>query len=104
MKIISFNVNGIRAIAGKSFIPDMQSLAIDVICLQETKASVEQVKETVAPLNMPFVYANEATKKDIPALQFYQKQNRYLSFMTWVSKHTTTKEESLQQSLMHFFW
>jgi exodeoxyribonuclease-3 len=63
MKIISFNVNGIRAIAGKSFIPDMQSLAIDVICLQETKASVEQVKETVAPLNMPFVYANEATKK-----------------------------------------
>jgi exodeoxyribonuclease-3 len=63
MKIISFNVNGIRAIAGKSFIPDMQSLAIDVICLQETKASVDQVKETVAPLNMPFVYANEATKK-----------------------------------------
>lgn len=63
MKIISFNVNGIRAIVGKSFIPDMQALAVDVICLQETKASVEQVKETVAPLNMPYVYANEATKK-----------------------------------------
>lgn len=63
MKILSFNVNGIRAIAGKSFIPDMQSLAYDVICLQETKATVEQVKETVAPLDYPFVYANEAGRK-----------------------------------------
>lgn len=63
MKLLSFNVNGIRAIAGKTFIPDMQSLDCDMICLQETKATVEQVKETVAPLGYPFVYANEAAKK-----------------------------------------
>lgn len=63
MKLLSFNVNGIRAIAGKTFVPDMHSLDVDVICLQETKASVEQVKETVAPLGYAFVYANEAAKK-----------------------------------------
>ena len=63
MRLLSFNVNGIRAIAGKSFITDMQTHDYDVICLQETKASVEQVKETVAPLNYPFVYVNEAEKK-----------------------------------------
>lgn len=63
MKLLSFNVNGIRAIAGKSFIPDMQQLNADVICLQETKATVEQVKETVAPLGYPFVFANEAGRK-----------------------------------------
>lgn len=63
MHIISFNVNGIRAITQKTFIPDMQALQPDVICLQETKATVEQVKETVAPLEGYFVYANEAARK-----------------------------------------
>lgn len=63
MKLISFNVNGIRAIAGKSFITDMQELSPDVLCLQETKATVEQVKETIAPLGDYFVYANEADRK-----------------------------------------
>jgi exodeoxyribonuclease III len=63
MKLLSFNVNGIRAIAGKSFISDMQALNMDVICLQETKATVEQVKETVAPLGFEHVFANEAERK-----------------------------------------
>lgn len=63
MKIISFNVNGVRAITAKNFIEDMQRLSPDVICLQETKASVEQVKEAVAPLGYAHVYANEAERK-----------------------------------------
>ncbi len=63
MKLLSFNVNGIRAIAGKSFLTDMKEMQADVICLQETKATVEQVLETVNPLGYPFVYANEAGRK-----------------------------------------
>ncbi len=63
MKLISFNVNGIRAIAKKSFLEDMTELSPDVLCLQETKATVEQVKETVAPLSGYHVFANEAEKK-----------------------------------------
>ncbi len=63
MKIISFNVNGIRAIAGKNFFPDMKTVNADIICLQETKATVEQVKETVLPLGYEFVFANEAERK-----------------------------------------
>ncbi len=63
MHIVSFNVNGVRAIAGKSFLEDMKSLTPDVLCLQETKATAEQVKETVGGLNGYFVYANEAEKK-----------------------------------------
>ena len=63
MRILSFNVNGIRAIAGKSFLTDMQEMDADMICLQETKATVEQVKETVAPLGYAYVYANEAERK-----------------------------------------
>jgi exodeoxyribonuclease-3 len=63
MKIISFNVNGIRAITKKTFIEDMRKEDADVICLQETKATVEQMQEAVAPLEGYFAYGNEAMKK-----------------------------------------
>jgi exodeoxyribonuclease-3 len=63
MKIISFNVNGIRAITKKDFISDMNNINADIICLQETKASVEQVKEAVTELNEYTVFANEAGRK-----------------------------------------
>ncbi|HIP31377.1 MAG TPA: exodeoxyribonuclease III [Crocinitomicaceae bacterium] len=64
MKIISFNVNGIRAISKKNFFEDMDKVNADVICLQETKASVDQVKETLEE-QMPnySIYANQAVKK-----------------------------------------
>lgn len=63
MKIISFNVNGIRAITSKSFIQDMIDVNADVICLQETKATEEQVKEAVAPMLGYNVYAHHADRK-----------------------------------------
>lgn len=63
MKILSFNVNGIRAVVGKNFITDMQAQAPDVICLQETKATPEQVAAAVAPLTDYQVYANSADRK-----------------------------------------
>lgn len=63
MKILSFNVNGIRAVVGKSFISDMQAQAPDIICLQETKATPEQVAAAVEPLTGYQVYANSAERK-----------------------------------------
>jgi exodeoxyribonuclease-3 len=63
MKILSFNVNGIRAVVGKTFIEDMQAQAPDVICLQETKATPEQVAAAVAPLSEYQVFANSAERK-----------------------------------------
>ena len=62
MKIVSFNVNGIRAIVKKTFQEDIQKLDADIICLQETKATAEQVKDTLKNLNYS-IYANEAVKK-----------------------------------------
>ena len=63
MKILSFNVNGIRAVVGKTFIEDMKAQAPDVICLQETKATPAQVAEAVEPLTDYKVYANSADRK-----------------------------------------
>lgn len=63
MKIISFNVNGIRAITQKTFFEDIRSLNADIICLQETKASAEQTKEALAELSEYEVFANGSVKK-----------------------------------------
>lgn len=60
MKIISFNVNGIRAIAKKDFHQDMMALKADMVCLQETKSTVDQAKEVVASLEGYYYYGNES--------------------------------------------
>ena len=43
MKIISYNVNGIRAALKKGFINWLKNADPDVICLQEIKAEKEQL-------------------------------------------------------------
>ena len=75
MKIISFNVNGIRAIMQKNFVADMRRVNADIICLQETKATVDQVKEAVAELSEYHVYANEAEKKGYSGTAILTKHN-----------------------------
>ena len=43
MKLISWNVNGIRAALGKDFLESFKQLDADIFCLQETKCQVGQV-------------------------------------------------------------
>ncbi len=62
MKIISWNVNGIRAIAKKSFFNDIRMMDPDIICLQETKANEQQVAETLEPFNHYHIFSNSAER------------------------------------------
>ena len=62
MIIISWNVNGIRAVAKKGLHESLESMNADIVCLQETKATAEQVKEVMFGSEYT-VYANEAEKK-----------------------------------------
>ena len=75
MKILSFNVNGIRAIMQKNFADDMRNQDPDIICLQETKATVEQVKEVAGKLDGYHVFANEAEKKGYSGTAILTKHN-----------------------------
>jgi exodeoxyribonuclease-3 len=47
LKILSYNVNGIRAALNKGFADWLQAAQPDVLCLQETKALKEQVDTSV---------------------------------------------------------
>lgn len=63
MKLISWNVNGIRAIAQKNFFEDFKNLNPDILCLQETKAQDGQVAETLTHVEGYYLYSNSAGRK-----------------------------------------
>lgn len=64
MKIISYNVNGIRAALNKGFIEWLKSANPDVICLQEIKAMEEQLDVSVfEEAGYPYHYWFSAQKK-----------------------------------------
>ncbi len=45
MKLLSWNVNGLRAVAKKGFYQYLEQCGADVLCLQEIKAKTEQLPE-----------------------------------------------------------
>ena len=47
MKIYCWNVNGIRAASQKGYTEWFKNSKPDILCLQETKAQVEQVDEQI---------------------------------------------------------
>jgi exodeoxyribonuclease-3 len=62
MKLISFNVNGIRASVGKGLHATLHQLDADIVCFQETKATPEQVATALGGVNGYHVHANGALK------------------------------------------
>ena len=71
MKIISWNVNGIRAAIKKGFYDFVKESNPDIICLQEIKANKEQVE-----LNLPdyqYQYWNSAEKKGYSGTAIFSK-------------------------------
>lgn len=61
MKLISWNVNGLRAVLRKNFLAYLAEERPDILCLQETKASPDQV-EPLWPADYA-AYWNVAEKK-----------------------------------------
>ena len=62
MKIISFNVNGIRAIAKKGLLATLENMQADIFCFQETKATAAQVAEVFQEFEGYQVFANQAER------------------------------------------
>ncbi len=63
MKLISWNLNGIRAVAKKGLLDKIVEMNPDVICFQETKAQDDQVAEVLNDLKGYHFYSNSAVKK-----------------------------------------
>lgn len=70
MKLISWNVNGIRAVLKNGFLEFVEQTNPDILCLQETKATPEQVS-----LELPGYeqYWNSAVKKGYSGTAVFTK-------------------------------
>ena len=71
MKLISWNVNGLRACVGKNFMEDFKKLDADIFCLQETKLQEGQIE-----LDLPgyHQYWNYAEKKGYSGTAIFTKE------------------------------
>ena len=70
MKIISWNVNGLRACATKGFFNFMEEAAADIYCIQETKMQKEQ---STFDLTGYYEYWNSAKKKGYSGTAIFSK-------------------------------
>ena len=70
MKLISWNVNGLRAVAGKGFADIFESLDADFVCLQETKLQAGQIDLEFLGYNS---YWNYADKKGYSGTVIYTR-------------------------------
>lgn len=75
MKIISYNVNGIRAAITKGFLDWLQAANPDIICLQEIKAMESQVPtEEIKAAGYPYQYYFSAQKKGYSGVAIFCKE------------------------------
>ena len=74
MRIISYNVNGIRAAITKGFLDWIQQANPDVICLQEIKATEDQIPtELITAAGYPYQYYFSAQKKGYSGVAILSK-------------------------------
>ena len=71
MKLVSWNVNGIRSIVGKGFYDFVKRVDADIICLQETKASPDQIDLDLP--GYPHHYWDVAEKKGYSGTAIYTR-------------------------------
>ena len=76
LKMISWNVNGIRACVTKGFLDSFRELDADIFCLQETKLQQGQIE---LPLDGYHQYWNYAEKKGYSGTAIFTKE-KPLSF------------------------
>lgn len=92
MRIVSWNVNGIRAVVGKGFVQqvDNELHSPDIICLQETKAQDDQIAEALAELQGYRIYSNSAVKKGYSGVAILsKKQPIKVSANMGIAEHDT---------------
>lgn len=73
MKVISANVNGIRAAARKGFFDWLQEVRADIVCLQETKAQEHQLNDGMFSPAGYHCFYHDAEKKGYSGVAIYSR-------------------------------
>ncbi|MEM1263889.1 MAG: exodeoxyribonuclease III [Pseudomonadota bacterium] len=73
MRIVSFNANGIRSAARKGFFDWMGQHSPDIVCVQETKAQIDQLTDPVFSPDGYHTYYEDAEKKGYSGVAIYSR-------------------------------
>ena len=74
-KLVSWNVNGLRAIARKGFLDVMAEIDPDIMCLQEIKAEKDQLPKNIQNIENYHSFFNPSrTKKGYSGTAIYTKE------------------------------
>lgn len=73
MRILSWNVNGLRAVAQKGFLNWLHDDAADIVCIQETKLQKEQIPHEFHELNGYQSYWSFADRKGYSGVATFSK-------------------------------
>ena len=73
-KILSWNVNGLRAIAKKGFLEQVKEMDADIICLQETRAFPEQLPAEIREIEGYHSYFAAAERGGYSGVALYTKE------------------------------
>jgi exodeoxyribonuclease-3 len=84
-KIISANLNGIRAAARKGFFDWLPTQNADVVCIQETKAQIDQLQDEIFSPAGYHCYYSDAQKKGYSGTALYSrhKPRKVISRLGW---------------------
>ena len=74
IKAISWNVNGLRAVQRKGFMDWFEAESPDILCLQETKLTEEQIPAELVNVDGYHNYFNSANRKGYSGVALYTKQ------------------------------
>jgi exodeoxyribonuclease-3 len=85
MRIVTLNVNGIRAAASKGFFGWMTRQRADVVCLQETRAHIDQLQGRTFWPCAYHVYFHPARKRGYSGVAIYcrRKPDRVIEGLGW---------------------
>jgi exodeoxyribonuclease-3 len=74
MKIISYNVNGIRSAISKNWLGWIVQQHADVVCIQEVKANLDQLDiSLIEAAGFPYYYFHSAEKKGYSGVAIFSK-------------------------------
>lgn len=74
MKIVSWNVNGLRSIYKKGFLKWFNKIKADIVCLQETRVFQKELPLDLLRIKNYHLYFNEAEKKGYAGVAVYTKE------------------------------
>ncbi|NCD11479.1 MAG: exodeoxyribonuclease III [Epsilonproteobacteria bacterium] len=88
MKLISWNVNGIRAVANKNGFSWVDEIKPDVLCLQEIKAEAPQIPEPLFTHPFTCKNINSASKKGYSGTMSFSTRTFEKTNTAWHIDHT----------------